>query len=44
MVQVNALDYNLLAVFRGVTGNRVLVADLAWRHRAMTIGRFQALA
>lgn len=29
MVQVNAPDYNRLTVFHGLTGNRVVVADLA---------------
>jgi hypothetical protein len=31
-------------MFRGVKGNRVLVADLAWGHRTMTIDQFQAVA
>jgi hypothetical protein len=44
MLQVKTLDDNHLAVFRGVTGNRVLVGDLAWGHRTMTIDQFQAVA
>jgi predicted double-glycine peptidase len=31
-------------MFRGVAGNRVLVADLAWGHRTMAIDQFQAVA
>jgi hypothetical protein len=42
MAQVNALDHNYLAVLRGVTGNRVLVADLAGGSGTMTIDKFQA--
>ena len=42
MAQVNALDHNYLAVLRGVTGNRVLVADLAGGNGTMTIDKFQA--
>ena len=37
MVPINALGYNHFVVFRGVIGNRVLIADPAWGNRTMTI-------
>jgi predicted double-glycine peptidase len=43
MVAVNALGYNHFVVFRGVVGNRVLVADPAWGNRTMTIDKFQRM-
>jgi uncharacterized protein len=43
MVPVNALGYNHFVVFRGVIGNRVLVADPAWGNRTMTIDKFQRM-
>jgi len=43
MVAVNALGYNHYVVFRGVMGDRVLVADPAWRNRTMTIDKFQRM-
>src|ERR1700730_12870486 len=43
MVAVNALGYNHFVVFRGVLGNRVLVADPAWGNRTMTIDKFQRM-
>jgi len=43
MVPVNALGYNHFVVFRGVMGNRVLVADPAWGNRTMTIDKFQRM-
>jgi uncharacterized protein len=43
MVPINALGYNHFVVFRGVIGNRVLIADPAWGNRTMTIDKFQRL-
>jgi uncharacterized protein len=43
MVAVNALGYNHYVVFRGVMGDRVLVADPAWGNRTMTIDKFQRM-
>jgi uncharacterized protein len=43
MVPVDALGYNHFVVFRGVMGNRVLVADPAWGNRTMTIDKFQRM-
>jgi uncharacterized protein len=43
MVPINALGYNHFVVFRGVMGNRVLVADPAWGNRTMTVDRFQRM-
>jgi hypothetical protein len=43
MVPVNALGYNHFVVFRGVIGNRVLIADPAWGNRTMTIDKFQRM-
>jgi predicted double-glycine peptidase len=43
MVPINALGYNHFVVFRGVVGNRVLIADPAWGNRTMTIDKFQRM-
>jgi hypothetical protein len=43
LVPVNALGYNHFVVFRGVMGDRVLVADPAWGNRTMTIDKFQRM-
>jgi predicted double-glycine peptidase len=43
MVAVNALGYNHYVIFRGVMGDRVLVADPAWGNRTMTIDKFQRM-
>jgi len=43
MVPINALGYNHFVVFRGVFGNRVLIADPAWGNRTMTIDKFQRM-
>lgn len=43
MVPINALGYNHFVVFRGVIGNRVLVADPAWGNRTMTLDKFQRM-
>jgi len=43
MVPINALGYNHFAIFRGVKGNRVLLADPAWGNRTMTIDKFQRM-
>ena len=41
MVPVNAFGYSHFVVFRGIHGNRVLLADPAWGNRTMTIEKFQ---
>lgn len=43
MVPINALGYNHFVVFRGIYGNRVLLADPAWGNRTMTIARFMGI-
>jgi predicted double-glycine peptidase len=43
LVPINALGYNHFVVFRGVMGNRVLLADPAWGNRTMTIDEFQRM-
>ena len=43
MVPVDALGYNHFVVFRGVKGNRVLLADPAWGNRTMTTEKFQRM-
>jgi predicted double-glycine peptidase len=43
MVPVDALGYNHFVIFRGVKGNRVLLADPAWGNRTMTIDKFQRM-
>jgi predicted double-glycine peptidase len=43
MVPVDALGYNHFVVFRGVIGDRVLIADPAWGNRTMTIAKFQRM-
>ncbi len=43
MVPINALGYNHFVIFRGVYGNRVLLADPAWGNRTMTIDNFQRI-
>jgi len=43
MVPVNALGYNHFVIFRGIRGNRVLLADPAWGNRTMTIDKFERM-
>jgi len=43
MVPVDALGYNHFVIFRGVMGNRVLLADPAWGNRTMTIDKFKRM-
>ena len=43
MVPVNALGYNHFVVFRGVVGDRVLLADPAWGNRTMTKRKFESM-
>ncbi len=43
MVPVNALGYNHFVIFRGVIGDRVLLADPAWGNRTMTIDKFKRM-
>ena len=39
---VNLNGYNHFVVFRGVRGNRILVADPAWGNRTLTLDEFEA--
>jgi uncharacterized protein len=43
MVPVNALGYDHFVIFRGVMGNRILLADPAWGNRTMTVDKFQRM-
>jgi hypothetical protein len=43
MVPVDALGYNHFVIFRGVIGDRVLVADPAWGNRTMTVDKFKRM-
>lgn len=43
MVPINANGYNHFVVFRGIAGNRVLLADPAWGNRTMTIDDFKKM-
>ena len=43
MVPVDALGYHHFVIFRGVMGNRVLLADPAWGNRTMTTDKFQRM-
>ncbi len=42
MVALNLHGYNHFVVFRGIMGDRVLLADPAWGNRTMRIERFEA--
>ena len=43
LVPVDALGYNHYVIFRGIIGDRVLLADPAWGNRTMTIDKFQRM-
>lgn len=43
MVPIDALGYNHFVIFRGVMGDRVLLADPAWGNRTMTIDKFKRM-
>jgi hypothetical protein len=43
IVPINALGYNHYVIFRGIMGDRVLLADPAWGNRTMTIDKFQRM-
>ena len=43
MVPINALGYNHFVVFRGIYGDRVLLADPAWGNRTMTVAQFMGI-
>jgi uncharacterized protein len=43
MVPIDALGYNHFVIFRGVMGDRVLLADPAWGNRTMTIDKFERM-
>ena len=40
MVPINVLGYNHFVIFRGMRGNRVLLADPAWGNRTMLVNDF----
>jgi uncharacterized protein len=42
LVAISTNGYNHFVIFRGVLGNRVLLADSAWGNRTMTIERFKS--
>jgi predicted double-glycine peptidase len=42
-VPINDPGYDHFVVFRGIMGNRVLVADPAWGNPTMTINKFQRM-
>jgi predicted double-glycine peptidase len=41
IVPIEVNGYNHFVVFRGIWGNRVLVADPAWGNRTMTVDEFE---
>jgi uncharacterized protein len=41
IVPIDANGYNHFVVFRGMLGNRVLVADPAWGNRTLTVDEFE---
>jgi predicted double-glycine peptidase len=41
IVPIHSNGYNHFVVFRGIWGNRVLVADPAWGNRTLTIDEFE---
>lgn len=41
MVPINTNGYNHFVVFRGIHGNRVLLADPAWGNQTMTVDKFK---
>ena len=43
MVPINANGYNHFVIFRGVYGNRVILADPAWGNRTTTIEKFERM-
>jgi predicted double-glycine peptidase len=41
IVPLNLLGYNHFVVFRGIKGNRVLLADPAWGNRTLLVEQFE---
>lgn len=41
IIPVNLNGYNHFVVFRGIRGNRILVADPAWGNRTLTLDEFE---
>ena len=41
IIPVNLLGYNHFVIFRGIKGNRVLLADPAWGNRTLLIEQFE---
>lgn len=42
IVPLNLLGYNHFVVFRGIKGNRVLLADPAWGNRTLLVEQFES--
>jgi hypothetical protein len=42
IVPISTVGYNHFVVFRGVAGNRALLADPAWGNRTMSLSDFEA--
>jgi predicted double-glycine peptidase len=43
IVPINIMGYNHFVIFRGIQGNRVLLADPAWGNRTMLIDMFEKM-
>jgi uncharacterized protein len=43
MVPIDAIGYKHFVIFRGVWGNRVLLADPAWGNRTMSVDTFEQM-
>lgn len=43
IVPVNIFGYNHFVIFRGIYGNRVLLADPAWGNRTMLVDQFEKI-
>jgi hypothetical protein len=41
IVSLNLLGYNHFVIFRGIKGNRVLLADPAWGNRTLLIEQLE---
>ncbi|MBN2864992.1 MAG: C39 family peptidase [Thiotrichales bacterium] len=43
IVPINTFGYNHFVIFRGIRGNRVLLADPAWGNRTMLVKEFEKM-
>ena len=43
LVPINTFGYNHFVIFRGIRGNRVLLADPAWGNRTMLVTEFEKM-